>query len=322
MRFHDTEVDLPAIDPADDTFRITTNTDVSRLKRSIRGVGLIAPPLLVSPVSAGGAGGHRLIAGFRRVAACRDLGFARIAARVLPPETSERDCARLAVADNALQRSLNPIETSRALTLLSQAYPDPGDLAPAAGELGLPDNPALIRKLIPLCRLPRPLQSAILAETLSLSMARTLSTLESGLAVTLTRLFADLSLGLNKQREVLSLLQEIALREDRAMADLLRDDAIQSILSDPDADRGQRAGALRRYLRGRRYPAISRAEAAFRETAATLPLGQGIQLIPPRHFESPVYSLSIGFSSLSELTDQHRRIGGMLSHPALKTLLS
>ncbi len=322
MAFDDAVVDLTRIDAEDNAFRITTNTGNAALAKSILGVGLIAPPLLLSRSKDGGDAGFRIVAGFRRVAACKALGRRRISARVLPPETPGLTCARLAAADNALQRSLNPIEISRALTLLSRHLSDSADLAATAGDLGLPDAPDPIRKLLPLCTLPAELQSGILSGAISLSMARTLSVLDSDLAVALVRLFSDLRLSLNKQREVLTLLQEIALREERTAADVLNDAAVQSILGDPEADRNQRAAALRRWLRRRRRPAVSRAEAAFTEAVRELPLGEGVRLIPPKDFESPVYTLSLAFKSRSELSDRNRRIGEILSHPALGTILS
>lgn len=322
MAFDDAVVDLTRIDAEDNAFRITTNTGNAGLAKSIQGVGLIAPPLLLSKSEDGAAAGFQIVAGFRRVAACKALGWRRITARILPPETPGLTCARLAAADNAAQRSLNPIEISRALALLSTHIPDAAGLAEAAGELGLPDTPDLIGKLLPLCALPGELQSGIRSETISLSMARTLSALDHDLAVALTRLFSDLRLSLNKQREVLTLLREIALREERTAADVLNDAAVQSILGDAEADRNQRAAALRRWLRRRRYPAVSRAEAAFTEAVRDLPLGEGVQLIPPKGFESPVYTLSLTFKSRSELADRNRRIDEILSHPALKTVLS
>ncbi len=322
MTFDDAVVDLTHIHAADGVFRITTNTDSAGLETSIQGVGLLAPPLLLRKSTEGGEAGFRIVAGFRRVAACTSLGWRRLPARILPPETPRRTCIRLAVADNAGQRTLNPIEISRALTLLSEEIADSGDLAAAAAGLGLPDARGPIRKLRPLCTLPPELQAGILSGDISLSMAEALAVLDRDLAVTLTHLFCDLKLSLNKQREVLTLLQEIALREDRTVQNLLQDAAVQTIIGDTNADRNRRAAALRRSLRRRRYPAISRAEAAFAETVKDLPLGEGIRLTPPPHFESPAYSLSLTFTSLSELAERRRRLGEILSHPAAKTLFS
>jgi hypothetical protein len=153
-------------------------------------------------------------------------------------------------------------------------------------------------------------------------MAHALSGCEKELAVRLADLFRDLRLSLNKQREILTLLEEIALRENRSMMALLQDEAVQSILSDGDADRNQRSAALRRWLKRRRYPEISRAEAEFEAALRDLPLGEGVQLIPPRHFESQIYGLSLQFKTRSELSRQNRRIGEMLAHPGLEKLLS
>lgn len=322
MRFNDAKINLSAIDQTDDSFRISTNKEVSGLKTSILGVGLLAPPLLLPVVLETGKNLYRIISGFRRVSACRELGWEKIPARLAPLKALEKDCAMAAAADNAFARPLNPIETSRALTLLSRHCADQAELARSAGEAGLPDAPDLIQKLLPLAALPFFLQSSILSGDLSMSMAQTLAAMNQDLAIRLADLFFQLKLSLNKQREILGLLEEIALRENKTVMDILLEAHVRSILENPDADRNQRTEAFRRFLKRRRHPAITRAETAFTETLRQLPLPSGVRLNHPRHFESPEYVLSISFKSLSELSHRYRKTGEILSHPAFENLLN
>ena len=75
---HFQTIPLSRIDLQDDTFRITTRTDVNDLLRSIQYDGLITPPLLIKKSSA-----FIIVSGFRRIAACLELEWKEITARIL-----------------------------------------------------------------------------------------------------------------------------------------------------------------------------------------------------------------------------------------------
>jgi ParB family chromosome partitioning protein len=135
----------------------------------------MSPPVLISSNTEK----YTIICGFQRIEAYRLMGRTEITARILPPETPPQACAKFAITDNALQRPLNLIETSRAVCLLSQFFKEPSLLATAASDLGLPVNPSLLRKIGKLCFLPQTIQDGILSDTISLAMALELGELES-----------------------------------------------------------------------------------------------------------------------------------------------
>ena len=114
MRYHEETVELSSIDLDDNTYRITSETSIDVLAESIRHVGIINPPVLRPKNS-----DFTIIAGFRRIEACQSLGWSKIPARILSSGTSEVECAKIAVTDNALQRPLNLIEKSRAYAIIS-----------------------------------------------------------------------------------------------------------------------------------------------------------------------------------------------------------
>jgi len=117
---------------------------------SIQYDGLITPPLLIKKNSA-----FIIVSGFRRIAACLKLDWNEIAARILKPEAGALACLRLAIAENALQRSLNLIETSRCLQKLSLFITNTRHLAESASSLGLPDNPSIIDQALDYPTIPR-----------------------------------------------------------------------------------------------------------------------------------------------------------------------
>lgn len=309
-------ISLATIVPADHTYRITTNEEIDSLLAAIPVVGLMHPPLLQEK-----EGAYIIVSGFRRVAACGRLGWSEMAARIVDSNASEIACAQLAIADNALQRPLNLIEVSRSINLLHGLFEDMKELAKAASKLGLPDHPSLISKILRLCHLPSPVQEGILSDSIALSMALELDRLEPTIAVALSSIFTTLKLGLNKQREIMTLVKEIAKREDIPIHKLLTSGDLRAILHDEASDSAQKAGRLRTYLRQRRFPRIVRAKEAFEENVRELRLGEGTQLIPPRDFEGRTYTLKMQFEDLQALRTRSAGLDKIIRHPKLKTIL-
>ena len=216
----------------DKTFQVTTEAAIETLAAAIARLGVMHPPVLMA-VDAG----YRVVSGFRRIAACKSLGYAEISARLLSPDTDKLTCVQLAVAENSLQRPLNLIEQSRALVLLSGVYPDPDDLRRAAGVLGLPDSFSAIQKLRQLSSLAPEIQEGVLLNVLSMAMALDLGQMEKSCGVGLSTLFGYLKLGLNKQREILTMIQEIAFREHLTVKDILNSPELQQIMGHEKCDK-------------------------------------------------------------------------------------
>jgi len=307
---------LARINSQDDTFRITTRTDVNDLLESIQYDGLITPPLLIKKNSA-----FIIVSGFRRIAACLKLDWNEITARILKPDVGVLGCLRLAIAENALQRSLNLIETSRCLQKLSLFITNTRLLAESASILGLPANPSIIDKIKNLSLLPMPIQTSILSDTISLAMAKELESLEADCAIAFTRLFNQLKIGLNKQKEIVTLVKEIARRDDLSTQAVMEDKHFIEIVNHRDLDRGQKSRKLRSYLRQRRYPRIAEAEKKFESHRKNLNLGNDIKLIPPKEFEATTYGLNLTFPNLEYLKTLQTRLNKIIQQPDFKKIL-
>jgi ParB family chromosome partitioning protein len=304
------------IDTENLTFRITTAGDIEDLLGSIRKIGLIQPPVLMANPS-----GYTIVCGFRRIAACRKLGFSGITARVFKKSVDRFKAAQISIADNAFQRSLNLVETSRALNLLDEFAPDDQQRREAAEALGLPVNRSVAPVIKKICRLPLPIQESILKDTVNLSMAMELSELDPAAAEGLTRLFDQLKVGLNKQRELLLLLKEIAEREDIAILQLIAEKPLQEILDTAEMDRAVKRQKVRSYLRRRRFPAISQAETDYRKWVGQLKLGSQINMIPPKDFEGNTFNLNLRFNNRRELAELNKKIEKIIQNPALGKIL-
>ena len=309
-------VPLSRIDTTDETFHITTRTRVDDLLASIRHEGLLNPPFVIEKAS-----DFTIVSGFRRISACKKLDLEEITVRVLEPDLNPLQYLRLAIADNALQRQLNLIETSRALHKLSAHLTSGNRLIESASSLGLPSNPTVIKKVKDLCLLPESIQSAILAETISLSMAGELKKMTTDCAVAFAQLFTEFKLSLNKQREIITLVKEIARRDSIAEQKVLEDRQVQDIIINPDLDRSQKTRELRAYLRQRRFPHIVEADDRFEYQRKQLDLGNDIKLIPPKDFEGTTYTLILSFGSIAHLKALHTALDRIIKHPGLAKII-
>ena len=263
-----------------------------------------------------------LSAGSEELPPANHLGLSRISARLLSPNTDKLTCVQLAIAENSLQRPLNLIETSRALVLLSGVYPDPDDLRQAAGVLGLPNNFSAIHKLRQLSGLAPEIQEGVLSNVLSMAMALELGQMEKSSGIGLSTLFGYLKLGLNKQREILTMIQEIAFREHLTVQDILNTPELQQIMVHEKWDRSQKTVHLRQYLRRRRYPSITSVESDFEARVRSLDLESGMALIPPRDFEGTTFSFHLNFNNLGELQHRLSRLTEVSSSPVLNEILN
>jgi len=317
MKYNKQLVSLSSVNMDDLTWRITTETDVEDIARSIACIGLLNVPFLMECQPSV----YVVISGFRRIEACRKLGWTQIEANLVQPETSPLTCAKLAITDNSFQRSLNFIEQSRACHLLCRHIQDAEKIVETARTLNLPCALSLIKKIETLCQLSLPIQQGILFDTISMPVAVELGKLGTDAAECIAQLFNQLKISLSKQRQLLSMVTEIAAREKISILDVMNGTQIQSILSDDDLDRSQKGSQILFFLKKRRYPEITRVENEYKKNIHQLKLGNQIKLIPPLHFEGSIYTLSLQFRSLAELQQRNESLVQMMNHPILKNIL-
>jgi len=261
------------------------------------------------------------VCGFRRIEACRRLGWTDVEARILDSDTKRLECIKYAITDNSLQRPLNLIEQSRSINMLYGFFKDVGALGKSLSVMGLPDNPSIIKKIKELYHLPKFVQSGILSNTISLAMALELGRLQLEAGECLAKLFQTLTLSLNKQREILSLVKEISLREDISILKVLENDNLQKILTHKNLDRNQKIREIRIYLKQRRFPFITAAEKEFEKHVKKLKLGSETKLIPPDNFEGTTYTLKLFFKNLIELKDRKASFDALIKNPSLNKIL-
>ncbi len=310
-------VSFSEIDTEDDYCRLSLSTDSDALVASIQAVGLINPPILKQRQDLR----YQTVCGFRRVMVCRALGWHEIKARVLKGTPPDIDILKLAILDNRSHRQLNVIEQAQAIQNLSLLLPCQNRLQTLASLLGFPPNQEVFNRIAALSRLPGTIKAGVMDEIVSFEAAVDLSEFSQEDALSFFELFKLLKLSRNKQRQVITLVQEIAIREDVQPRDVLQSKEIKLVLDRHELNRNEKASKVRAYLKRRRFPTLFKAEQKFSKELKALKLNEHIKVTAPRYFEGGSCTLHTTFKTKEELDERRKAITAMAQNPVLTRLL-
>ncbi len=310
MDYEFVDVLLDQIDFTDNNYQITTNDDISELALSISAIGVLQPPLLVRKKSS-----YQVICGFRRLAACRSLKLSSLLCRLLSPGSPAIHYAQIAVSDNAFQRSLNVVEQSRASALIQRYSDGPDVTLEIAESIGLPSNLNALDRIRPIADMPESFQQAILEGSVAIPIALEINQWDAADADAVNDLFRKLTPGLNVQRELLTLLSEISLRDEIPIVQLIESKAVESIIANNDLSAPQRVNTLRIVLKKMRFPELSKRETVFHQFVKDLKLNFRMKLLPPRFFESKTYKVTLSFESREQLNSLQSELDKLIHHP-------
>jgi len=293
------EVPLAAVDLEDLPFSPGPPRDLAALAASLAAVGVLAPPHLreKSP------GAYQVVAGRRRLAAARELGWPTMPAYILPAGTPEVACLLLSLHDNAAARPLNPWEQAFYAARLAEHFSPEEVTRRYLPLLGLAPAPRLFARLVAAAGLADPWPSRIAAGSLSLSAAARLARWPPPARAAAWPFLGTLPFSHRTQEEFLEGLELLARRRGVEVTALLLDPEISAPLADPALSPGERAEAVRRRLKELLFPELTRAMARFREGLKTLGLAghPRLRLEPPPALEGPDFLLTLKFADAREL---------------------
>ncbi len=318
FNYEDRTISVSEIDTEDDTCRLSLHTDSEALVVSIRAVGLINPPVLRQRQDLK----YQIVCGFRRVMACKTLGWHELNVRVLNGTPTEFDALKLAIFDNRSHRQLNVVEQARGIQKLSSQLPKGKRLEMLSSLLGFPENQKVFKKLEALSRLPGAIQKGVTDEIISFEAAVNLTEVSHEDALSFLELFKVLKLSQNKQREVIALVQEIAIREELQPGEVLQCAEIGTILDRAELNKNEKGSKIRAYLKRRRFPTLTEAEERFSEELKALKLDEHIHMTGPPHFEGGPHTLRMTFRSIKDFEERRRVLDAIAKNPALRRLLA
>lgn len=187
----DIEVSAPAVAGAPSTLSVTalkagkyqprTRMDegaLSELAASIKAQGLLQP-ILVRPISGGGAAKYEIIAGERRFRAAQLAGMTEVP--VLVKEVEDQAAAAMALIENMQREDLNPLEEAQGIQrLISEFSFTHEQAAQAVGR-----SRSAVSNLLRLMNLAKPVQTMLMAGDIDMGHARALLAVDAANQITL-----------------------------------------------------------------------------------------------------------------------------------------
>ena len=297
-------VPFDAIDLTDTAYTLTPRpaaTPAPHLRRSVRRVGILHPPLLRER----GDSTHRVVAGRQRLLLAMEIsatpGPAACPCLVLDAGMSEERVFEFLLEETLAVRPLTVVEQAlflqKTVALLGREQTAQRFLP----LLGHSPSPLQIDRLLELLPLEEPLLASLHQGDLEEAAARVLVALPAADRLLLHGIITTLKLGTGKQRKLVIACRELAARHDRTVAELFAKGEARDILDHPDANPPQQAARIMAWLSRMLQPGLFAAEQSFRRLVDTLRLPATVSLGHAPAFEKDSLALTVTLRDEKEL---------------------
>jgi ParB family transcriptional regulator, chromosome partitioning protein len=313
-------ISIEKVDLVDQTYRVSTDNNISKILDSIQINGLINPVLIKRHNAK-----FIVISGYKRAKAVKEIGIDKIRVRIVKEENSKEEteffCAKLSVIENAFHRELNLIEQAKAVSLLKKSL--------SIKEISLNSpfffnsnlNQKMISRLIIIHSLDNSVHDLILSKKLSMNNALKIMNYETPIFDAFIKIFQKVRMGQNKQSEIIVNFHEIALRDDFPLIKFINSNKVLEIINNDNPDENYKANLLRSYLSKKRFPQLTQAFEDHKKYIRELKLEPGIKIDPPNNFEGEEYSASFKFRNIEEFRKHSDKLVSIYETEAFKKLI-
>lgn len=292
---------------ADDSYRITFSPELEGLKRSIRAVGIIQP----INVRHTPEGTYQIVTGYKRVLVMQELARQAVPALVhQPADLSPTQAFLWNLHDNAVNRELNLIEKSVALTKLSQFYSvsEQELVRQFLPLLNLDPSYKVLHQLISLAQLTQPLRSYVVASDLALSSASRISEFSPSTQQAMLPVLTQIRPSAAKLNELLTLIREIAARDGLSVEEVLQRYQFMQVVADREKTPAEKVRALQEALRGIKLPQLTERRNQMARLIQGLDLPDHAKIVHDPYFEDERIKLECHFSRPEEIDDFAKKI--------------
>lgn len=224
---------------------------VSRLKLSVAKLGIISP-IIVQPLQ---KKYYRVVSGFKRFQAAKELNFSSIPARILRENLSIFQI--ISVVLLSYPRSFSLTEKVRIIRIMICLGLSPLQICEKFGSFLETENTQLVKNYTQISSYSPALLSYISAHGLSVKQAlafKGLSPREQELMVFLGTSF---SIKGYDMCNMLTDLKEIAIREGKNISRIIHELGFLEVQKDPKLTRSQKINKIKNFLNTRRYPYLT-----------------------------------------------------------------
>ncbi len=295
-------IDTGRINDSPGPYGMSFGFELTSLIRSIKKIGLVNTPVLIED----GKGMKTVVSGYRRIQAVKSLKWENIPCRILQEsEFSPLECLLLNLHENLATRSLNNVEKGMVLSHLNSYLPLNEIMKDYMKLLDLPSHEKTFNLFIRIEEeLDKNIKAYLARGHISLQVIRMLLDMNPASRVPVFDLISNLKFNINQQFQLINYIVDISHITKAPIIELLNDQPLEKICLDDNLNTPQKAKAVLRLLRTRRFPSLSEAEKTFNKMVSKLDLPKRVRIDPPLFFESPDYRLEILFREGKELREK------------------
>jgi ParB-like chromosome segregation protein Spo0J len=275
--------------------------DLKPLISSIKKFGLINIPF----VTKGKDGRVDVVAGYRRIMALRSLNCERVPCMDLSDSgLSHSELLLFNLYDNLATRQFNDVEKGMILNRLVSHVPKREITKRFMPLLKLPAHEPLLDIFLKLEEQDHQIRTALIKKEVSFQIIKIFIGLEPDSRSAVLRWISGIKLNQNQQKKFFEYLEDISIKEEKEISELLGEKQFLSILEDKKLNNPQKSKLILDLLRSRRFPLLVRSEKAFQKEISRMPLPDGVSLHHSQFFEDPDYRLEIVFRGAAELREK------------------
>ncbi len=314
-------IECTQLDFDDTTFLMSYPLESPALIASVETIGVLQPIVVRGrPCEEK----YQIVAGFRRAHACRELDLPIIHTnihQVDPADMLPAFC--LALHENLAHRTFNDVEKSLIFTKLLRQFGCAQDdiIRNYMPLLQLSPNENGLKTYLKIVAFEEDITHYIATHELPMTMLKLLANLSSEDCRAVFTFISKLKLGINKLKELLTYLDEIALRDNCSIYQVLDDRRIHEILDHEKYTGPQKIEQIRRIIREKRYPQLTTLEHEYHARLKQLHLPRGLQLKTDRFFEDDELSATFRFNSPEQLKTFAEQLLCLSQKPELQKVL-
>ncbi len=309
-------VPLDSIDSEDTLTDFSLSAAPAALEQSIRSSGVVHPVVLMAS-----DGRHRIVCGHRRVRIAQALGRDSIAARLIETPLKDSERLLLNLSENRGHRVFSDVEKGLLLAKLLQA-----DLTEAAiideymPWIGLERSKKWLQRLVRVRELTPALQRLLHELNVPVRVFDPLLRWSEADRLATFPVFAALRPGVNKWRDLLELVDEIAVKSNRSPAAVLNETEVRSIL-DGDTAAPEKYALLTQALSAKRYPHWTALRKQAAQAMDRLQLEPETKIRVQDSFESNEMRIELKFYDSKSLVRQVEALDRAARSEAMATLI-
>ena len=298
-------------------------TDFSRdpppelLENSILQIGIIHPILLTHPHPL-----HRVISGHRRLKVAGKAGHQEIPARIIDRTVNEKTMLSINLSENRSHRQYSDIEKAGILDRLVKAGINESkviqDYMPM---LALERNKKLFENFLQAHTLNESLKQLLHDTKVPLRHFSAMLDWDRESQDAVERVFNILRPGINKWRDLLDLIDDLAKRERQPPANILSQQEIQAMLKGKEAPSPDLYDTVHQFLHDQRNPFLSGLQKKLVRILDQLQLAPGTRVRTPENFETEEIKIELDFKNEKEFSGQVKKLSEAGRSKALTDLI-